>query len=200
MERSSGAPASFTGAEPVDPEAIWRAGVARRRPRVVVKADLLPAVSVLSTVGLVGILLGWVWSMLAPPQRLQVITGGQLYPLPEESYHRFDGIAIFVLLGMAAGLLVGAAVWLLRNRRGPVVMLAAVAGMVLASWLATNMGPSFANSRYELTGTPKVGEIVVQAPAIGSSWVLLAGPFAVALAYGSLAAWNGMPDLGRRRR
>lgn len=199
MESSATPPPSFTGADPVGPETIWRAGLAQRRPKVVVKADLLPAISVLSLVALVGMLIGWLWSLLAPPQRLQVITGGELYPLPEESYHRFDAVAVFVLLSLAGGLLVGAAVWLLRNRRGPVVMLAAIAGMVLAGWLAMSMGASFANSRYEITGTPKVGEIVTQAPAIESSWVLLVAPFAVAFAYGSLAAVNGMPDLGRRR-
>ncbi len=170
----------------------------RPRPRVVVKADLLPAVSVLSLIGLVGIPLGWIWSRLAPPERVRVYDGNQLVPLQLESWHRFDAMGIYLLLGLAAGIVTGAIVWLLRERRGPVMMIAAVLGGLLAGWLGTSMGVAFANSHYAITGTPNLGDVLTKAPQLESMWVLVAQPLATALVYGLLAGWNGRDDLGRR--
>lgn len=170
----------------------------RPRPRVVVKADLLPAVSVLSLVGLVGILLGWIWSRLAPPEHVRVYDANQLVPLQLESWHRFDDLGVYALLGLAAGIVVGVAVWFLRERRGPVIMIAAVLGGLLAGWLGTSMGVSFAGSHYAIEGAPKLGDVITKAPELESMWVLVAQPLATALMYGLLAGWNGREDLGRR--
>lgn len=167
------------------------------RPRVVVRRDLLPALSVLSFVALFGLAVGWLWSVLAPAQHVLITDTGQI-PLLDESYHRFDDLMIFVLIGLGAGLVVGAAVWLMRERRGPVVMIAAVAGSALCAWLAMRVGVSWAGSHYAVTGTPTSGTVVDMAPVVESGWVILAQPLATALAYGVLAAWNGMDDLGRR--
>ena len=168
-----------------------------RPPRVVVKRDLLPAVSVLSTVALSGLLLGWLWSILAPAQRVILVDGQQL-PLLDESYHRFDDLILFVLLGLGMGLVVGGVVWLLRERRGPVIMIAAVLGSALGAWLAMKVGVSWAGSHYALSGTPANRTVFDQAPVLESTWVILAQPLATALAYGTMTAWNGMDDLGRR--
>ncbi|PWV85355.1 Protein of unknown function [Prauserella marina] len=169
------------------------------RPKVVVKADLVPAISVLSMVGLLGIPLGWIWSRLAPTQRMRVVSAeGDPIALQLESWHRFDALAIFALMGLATGLVVGVAVWFLRERRGPVVLLAAVGGSLLAAWLGMRMGIAFADSLHAVTGTPNVGDIVEKAPVLESGWVVIAQPLTVALAYGVLATWNSRDDLGRR--
>jgi hypothetical protein len=168
-----------------------------RRPTVVLKADLLPAVSVVSFVALLGLAVGWIWSRIAPPQRVRVLANQQV-PLPVESYHRFDDLALFVLLSLGAGLFTGLGVWLLRERRGPVIMVAAVLGSVVAAWLAAKVGVSWAGSHYALSGAPKVGDVVSQAPQLESAWGILAWPLTTALAYGILSAWNGRDDLGRR--
>lgn len=173
-------------------------------PKVVVKADLLPAVSVLSTVALLGLAVGWLWSLLAPAQRMIIgqdgkpvvfaaVTGSQA-----ESFHRFDDLVLFVLLGLGAGLFTGLAVWFLRERRGPVIMIAAVLGSILAGWLAMQVGVAWAEGRYPVSADVEVLDIVLRAPELESGWILLAWPMATALAYGVMAAWNGMDDLGRR--
>ncbi|OLT45144.1 hypothetical protein BJF85_01655 [Saccharomonospora sp. CUA-673] len=174
-------------------------GVRVERPKVVVKADLLPAISVVSFVALVGIPLGLLWSWLAPPQRMRIVGGqtGEL-PLQMESWHRFDALAVFMLLGLAAGIGVGIVVWLMRERRGPVVLIAAVLGSALSAWLAMQMGLSFAGSSYAITDAPSVGEVVEAAPVLETGWVILAQPFTTALTYGMLAIWNSRDDLGRR--
>jgi hypothetical protein len=184
-----------------DPWTPQSFAVPHERPKVRIKADLLPAISVLSTAGLLGIPLGWLWSRMAPPQRVRVVSsapGDQPIPLELESWHRFDDLAIYGLLTLGLGIVIGAVVWLLRERRGPVVLLAAAGGATLAAWLGTQMGSAFANSRYEITGAPALGAVLEQAPVLETSWVLLTAPLGVVLVYGLLAAWNGRDDLGRR--
>lgn len=169
----------------------------RPPPKVVIKADLLPAVSVLSTVSLLGIAVGWLWSRMAPPRQLAVVQGGQLTLVPE-GYHRFDDLVLFVLVSLGAGIVTGLAVWFLRERRGPVVMIAAVLGAVVAAWLAMRMGISFAEGRFPVPSATNPGDIVNKAPVIESGWAIVAWPMTTALTYGVMAAWNGMDDLGRR--
>ena len=172
---------------------------AYQRPRVIVLADLLPAVSVASTAALLGLPLAWIWSRIAPAIPGALDGSGHPVPLPAPySYHRFDDLAIFLLMGLAAGLATGVAIWMLRGRRGPTIMLAGVIGSFFAAWLGMRTGVSFAAGLYPLASAPKAGSVFDIAPRIETSWVLLAQPLGCALAYGVLAAWNGMNDLGRR--
>ncbi|MFI9009735.1 DUF2567 domain-containing protein [Actinosynnema sp. NPDC053489] len=169
-----------------------------QRPRVVVKRDLLPAFSVLSAIALSGLPAGWLWAWLAPPQNVVAQQDGSFIPVTGESYHRLDGLMLFVLIGLAAGLLTGIAVWLLRERRGPVVMLAATLGALVAAYLAQSTGTGAAGSRYALDAAPAAGDVISLAPVLETWWGVLAWPLGTALAYGCLAAWNGLDDLGRR--
>lgn len=169
----------------------------RQRPSLIVRADLRPALALLCGVALIGIPLGLVWSWLAPAQRVRAYGGGRLFPLPVESYHRFDDLVVFLLIGFGAGALTGLAAWLLRARRGPVVLVATVAGSLLASWLAARVGLAVAGAQYPVATNPAVGAIFAQSPRLESAWTLLAQPLAAALIYGTASAWNGMDDLGR---
>lgn len=172
----------------------WRPPV----PRVVVKADLLPAISVISSVSILGLGVGWLWSVLAPPQRKVITQDGVAASLTDESYHLSDDLVIFMFLCLAAGLVTGLATWYLRERRGPVVMLAAVVGSVVGGWLATLVGKAWAEGRWPVPSSVKPLDIVSSAPVLQSAWVIMAWPLMTALAYGVLAAMNGMDDLGRR--
>jgi Protein of unknown function (DUF2567) len=174
------------------------------RPRVVIKADLLPAATVLSTVSLFGFVIGWLWSLLAPAHRMVIGNDGEPVPLSAltanqaESYHQADSLVIFVLLGLGAGLCTGLVVWFLRERRGPVVMVASVLGSVLGSWLATLLGESLASNRYPVPTDVELLDVIAVAPQVDSLWVLLAWPLTTSLMYGVMAAWNSTDDLGRR--
>lgn len=171
----------------------------RRRPTVVIKADLLPAVSVASTAALVGLPLAWIWSRIAPAIPGMLDGSGHPAPLPSPyGYHRFDDLAIFLLIGLGAGIATGVAMWMLRERRGPVILLAGVLGAFIAGWLAMHTGVSFAASHYALSAAPKAGSVFNIAPRIESGWSIIAQPLGVAITYGLLAAWNGTNDLGRR--
>lgn len=170
----------------------------QRRPKVVVKADLLPAISIALLLAVFGLPLGWIWSRIAPPQRVGVSNTGQVLPLVDETYHVWDDVAIYLLMGLAFGIVAGVAIWLLRERRGPTVMIAAVIGAVAAGWLMTKTGVSFAAGDYIVPSGLKVGSLFDVAPQLNTGWILLAPPLGVALAYLVLAAWSGSEDLGRR--
>ena len=176
------------------PPPVWRPPVAK----VVIKRDLLPAVSVLSTIAVLGLAVGWLWSRLAPPQEKVITQTGVAVPPIDYSYHKFDDLVIFMLLAMAAGLVSGVAVWYLRERRGPVIMLAATAGSALGGWLAMRVGTAWGDGRWPVPAKVEPLDIIQVAPVIESPWVLLLWPMMTALAYGILAAMNGMDDLGRR--
>ncbi|MGB3438488.1 MAG: DUF2567 domain-containing protein [Actinophytocola sp.] len=176
------------------PEYAWRPPV----PRVVVKRDLLPAVSVLATVMVLGLAVAWLWSRLAPAQRKVITQDGEQVTLTDESYHRFDGLAIFMLLCFAAGIVVAVAVWYLRERRGPVVMVAATAGGALGGWLAMSVGTALGDGRWPAPESVKPLDIVSVPPVIESAWAIMLWPLGTALVYGVLAVMNGMDDLGRR--
>jgi hypothetical protein len=170
-----------------------------RRAKVVVLADLLPAVVVFGALTVLSFPLAFLWSRIAPPERVRIVASdGTQGPLELESWHRFDDLAVFGFLTLGLGIVVGVVVWLLRERRGPVVFLAAVLGVALASALAMLLGVAWANSHYAVTSPPVLGSVIELAPRLESAWVLLTGPFGVALVYSLLATWNGRDDLGRR--
>ena len=171
----------------------------RRRAAIFSRADILGAVSLLSLVSLLGMPLAWFWSRLAPAQLSLVEPDGSLVPLPVESQHRFDDLAVFVLLGAVAGLLTGVAVWLLRQRRGPLALIALTAGSLIAAWLAMRTGISFAEARYsDAIRQASPGAVVATAPRLETGWAIVIQPLLAALAYGSAAAASGSEDLGRR--
>lgn len=170
-----------------------------RRGTAVSRSDLLGAVSVLSLVAVLGLPLGWLWARLAPAQLSLVQSDGTPVPLPTESQHRFDDLAVFVLLGMVAGLLTGLAVWLLRQRRGPLTLLALAAGSLVAAWLAMRTGMSFAEGRYaDAVRQASPDAVVAIAPRLESTWAIVVQPLFAVLTYGVAVAANGMDDLGRR--
>jgi MFS superfamily sulfate permease-like transporter len=114
-------------------------------------------------------------------------------PLVGQDEHRFGDMATFLLLGLATGILTGAALWMLRRRRGPLVLLAAVLGSLIAGWLAMRTGLWLVAVRYpDLAST---GAPFPRPPVLESAWVIITQPFGVAVAYCIATAWNGTDDL-----
>ncbi|ANZ38524.1 hypothetical protein BBK82_23145 [Lentzea guizhouensis] len=185
--------------EPV-PEPPYVYHYVRPRPKVVVKRDLLPGLSVLLTTSIFGMAGAFVWAWLAPPQTKVASPqeGVGFQPYGVESYHRLDALMVFVVIGLGAGLVTGIAVWMLRQRRGPVVMLAMTLGSLAAAALMQWQGGKTVEGRYPQPATAQPYDVVQFAPQLETWWGILAWPLAAALAYGCCAAWNGLDDLGRR--
>lgn len=167
-------------------------------PRVVVKADLLPALSMASLISLLGVPVAFFWSLLAPPIQRQVVNNGRTPALPGESNHSFDALAVFLLLTVVLGAITGAVVWLMRRRRGPVVMIGATVGSAAAAWLAWLMTSAFTGFWYTVPTSVQLGDVYTVAPTAPHPIAILAQPLAFVLVYGAAAAWNGLDDLGRR--
>ena len=182
----------------VQPEVQHAAESGPSRPGVVVRADLVPALGVLCAVAVLGLPLGALWSWLAPPEFVArsalAPTPGGVLPFVGQSEHRFDDMATFVLLGLAAGVLTGAALWLLRRRRGPLVLVAAVLGSLVAAWLAMRVGLWLVGAYYP--NRASTGAPFPQEPVLESAWVIITQPFGVAVTYCITTAWNGSNDLG----
>lgn len=161
-------------------------------------AELVPAIGVLGVVAVLGLPLGALWSWLAPPEYVARTVGAPtpdgVLPFVGQSEHRFDDTATFLLLGLATGLLIGAALWLFRRRRGPLVLIAAVLGSVIGGLLAIRIGLWLVAADY-----PELASIGVpfpRAPVLESAWVVVGQPFGIAVAYSLATAWNGAEDLG----
>jgi hypothetical protein len=165
------------------------------RRGAIVRSDVIPALRVLGTVGLLGLPLGVLWSWLAPPEYVarspRAPTPGGVLPFVGQSEHRFDDMAIFMLFGLATGVLTGAVLWLLRRQRGPLVLLAGVLGSLISAWLAMRVGLWVAAAWYpDLSST---GAPFPRPPVLESAWVTIAQPFGVAVIYSITTAWNDSP-------
>jgi hypothetical protein len=166
------------------------------QPGAVVRADWVPAMGVLGAVVVLGLPLGALWYWLAPAELVvrlaRAATPGGVLPFAGQGEYHFDDMAIFVLFGLAAGMLTGAALWLfLRRCRGPLVLLTAVLGSLVAAWLAMRTGLWLAAARYP--GLASIGVPFPRAPVLQSSWVIITQPFGVAVAYCVATAWSS-PD------
>lgn len=158
----------------------------------VVRADLVPALQVLGAVALLGFPLGALWSQLAPPEFVArsplAPTPGGVLPFIGQSEHRFDDMATFLLFGIAAGVLTGAALWRFRSWRGPLLVVSAVLGSLIAAWLAMRIGLWIVAASYP--NLASTGAPYPRPPVLESSWVIIAQPFGAAVSYCIAAAWN----------
>jgi hypothetical protein len=158
----------------------------------VVRADLVPALQVLGAVALLGFPLGALWSLLAPPEFVArsplAPTPGGVLPFIGQSEHRFDDMATFLLFGIAAGVLTGAALWRFRPWRGPLLVVSAVLGSLIAAWLAMRIGLWIVAASYP--NLASTGAPYPRPPVLESSWVIIAQPFGAAVSYCIAAAWN----------
>lgn len=134
----------------------------------------------------VGVAQGVLWYRLAPGQ-LSVVLPGGLAALPNESQHNFDAIALFVLMGLGAGLVSGTALWQWRSYRGPGVLILGVAASLLSAWVAYRCGLALTESPAALG---PVRTLVTAPPLLGSAIVVVAQPLGAALAYVTAASFS----------
>lgn len=174
------------------------------------RADLGSAAVLAVAALVVGVPLGLLWAVTAPVQ-LVVLTGSGQAALTDEATHVFDATALFALLATASGVLVGAVAWRLRAHRGPVLLVAAVAGTVAGAWIAARVGVAIApgappvdvlldRTQVSSSGTrgPPVPAVLATVPAtIGSWWTITLAGLGAALAYLLPAIWLGEEAMDR---
>ncbi|WP_164860587.1 DUF2567 domain-containing protein [Rhodococcus sp. X156] len=157
------------------------------------RRDVRAGGTVLAALVVLGAILGWLWAVLAPSTLALVLRDGSVAELPTESYHLFDDVALFALMGLGAGLVTGAAAWVWRTRRGTTVLLLVVLGSALSALVARSVG---------LLAVPEgpaaaaVGSILALPPTLGTWMVLVAQPLGAAFAYTTAVAFSGDDNLG----
>ncbi|HEX6497574.1 MAG TPA: DUF2567 domain-containing protein [Micromonosporaceae bacterium] len=109
-------------------------------------ADPLVALGVVAGLAVLGLPLGWLWSVAAPRVPIEMTSDGPMLADPQpEQYIADEGW--YILLTVAVGALAALLVWaLLRRHRGPVLLvgltLGSAFGGVVAWWLGSHLGLS----------------------------------------------------------
>jgi hypothetical protein len=182
-----------------------------RLTRAELRADLPAGLRFAGIVAVAGLLVGASWSVLAPVVHVVALPGAGSGSPAGEADHAFDAVAVQVLLTGALGVVAGAVAWHRRHRRGPVLMVAAVAGSLIAAWLAGRVGAVLATTTTPvpvLVDPTAVGAAGVPGPPLpavltslpaspGPWWTALVAGLLAALAYVLAAIVDGHEDMGR---
>ena len=190
------ADAGYGLAHPTGPYAdVWEEPVPSRRPW---RRTVLVAVLTGVVVFVLGGPLGLLWHWLAPS--VPVLDAGSSGivvndPSPEE-YIAADGW--YTMLGLAFGLVVAIAAWLvMRKDRGPFLLLGVVlgtfgAGYLMGPWIGGLVGRG---SYHHWQETAAQGATYLAPPQVHSVGPRLVAAFAAAIVLTLLAGWSNDPDL-----
>jgi Protein of unknown function (DUF2567) len=162
------------------------------------REDLPGALLTVLALAVAGLAAGGLWIWLAPRADYRVVTATDIEPIgtapSPELFMADDGVFVLVLAGL--GLLAGLLVWLRRQRRGALTLVALATGMLAAGVVAWQLG--------ELVGQPptkaelaQVGATVTTALSLRATAALAVGPFVAVLTYLVAAALTSSDDLGR---
>lgn len=175
--------------------------------------ELVSALVVLIGVGTLGVLLGFLWYLVAPPLPLRKVDGGMAYidANPEQQIAQ-DGW--FAMLGLGFGIVLAVLVWVLVRRwRGPIQMFALVIGAIAAGFLAWDVGSEIGLNSYESQVASAPLDAVLEKPIdlyatetstclvdrclVTHGGSLLAPAFGAVIGYSLLAGWSRWPSLRR---
>ncbi|MCG5451685.1 DUF2567 domain-containing protein [Micromonospora hortensis] len=208
VDRSTGAAPGEFGAGHLP--AAYQSSLELRfdEPRRPLRA-LAAVLGVVLALAALGVPLGLLWAALAPDTPVLKTAEGAIYaePQPEQPIAA-DGW--FSLLGLAFGLLVAFALWfVLRRWRGPVGLLAAVLGTLVAAPVAWQVGRRIGLAAFDrLLATAPAGQAFSKPADLragGVDWLLgvlpvphgnlLLPAFGAAVMYTLLAGWSRWPGL-----
>ncbi len=139
---------------------------------------------------------GVVWAFLAPAEQLLVVEPDRGAALTGESMHRFDAVAIFILIGAVTAVLATAAAWRWRSARGPMLLAGVFAGAVAGAWLMRIVGEAVAEQLHTRPAHPAVHTIVELAPTVEGWSALIVQPLLAAFVVLVLVSLSTSDDLG----
>lgn len=161
-----------------------------------VRADLRPVVALVLVMALVGLPAGVLWWVLAPRADFRITeTGPEALGRPSEELLLADD-GVFVVVLALTGLLLGAAAWFLRRRRGVATVLGLAVGATVTGVVAWQVGEVLGAGPTEAQLTT-VGATVTSSLTLGALPALAVAPFTAILIY-VLAVLHSPDDgLGR---
>lgn len=161
--------------------------------------DVPAALVLLAGLGLVGTVMGVLWSAVSPPVHVVITAvGPDLANVGSDELFAVDGT--FALIGATLGIVVGVAVWFAARRwRGPVLVVGLVLGSLLCGLVAWQVGRRVGLGHYHaLLHSTDVGRRFTKPVDLRSKVALVPQPFFALAGYLVLAAWVARADLGRR--
>lgn len=163
------------------------------------KTEVREAVVITVAVALGGVLLGLLWSWLAPHVPLvgeELDRSWVVYLKDTEGEQAIGVDGTFTLLGLAFGLVSGVVVFLLRRRGGVPAVVALGLGGLLGSLLAWRLGVWLGPESDVIAHAKAVGKgVTFSAPLkLGAKGALLAWPLAGLLVHLGLTALFGPRD------
>lgn len=166
------------------------------RTRAGTRRELRAALVLLSAAVLMSLLVGVLWGLLAPTERVLVVEPGRGAALVGESLHRFDATALFAGAGAVTGFLSAVAGWRWRRMRGPIQGAGLLLGSVAGAWLMAWIGDLVVTWDNPRPDDPPVGRIVALPVEVGSQLALVVQPLMAALVILILAGLSPAEDLG----
>ena len=171
------------------PSAYWQG---RRELR----ADLRSSAWLVLSLALAGLPAGVLWWLLAPRADFRITADGPVaLGEPSEELLVADDV-MFVLVLAGLGLVVGAAAWRLRRRRGVATLAALAVGTALTGAVAWQVGELLGTGPTEAELTA-VGGVVTTSLTLGSLPALAIAPFTAVLAYVVAVLYVADDGLGR---
>ncbi|MBA3488642.1 MAG: DUF2567 domain-containing protein [Longispora sp.] len=171
--------------------------------------ELLVGLAVILTVTALGAPLGVVWSALSPRVLVRMTDQGAVLTSAEpEEYMGAE--AVFTLLGLGVGIVLGVlGWWALRRWRGPVILISLMIGSLLGACATWQIGQKIGLAEYEdLKRTAQVGWEFFRPPTLetGGVWhiagvpvfpygALVAQALGAVFAYTLAAGWSRYRDL-----
>jgi Protein of unknown function (DUF2567) len=160
------------------------------------RADLRSALGLVLVMALVGLPAGVLWWALAPRADFRITeTGPEVLGRPSDELLLADD-GIFVVILALTGLLLGAAAWLLRRRRGVATVVALAVGATVTGVVAWQVGEVLGAGPTEAQ-LATVGATVTSSLTLGALPALAVAPFTAILAYVLAVLYSRGDDLGR---
>ena len=150
---------------------------------------------VIAGTAVLGVAAGFLWAAVAPRALVEVVGPGSADIVNPETNAFFAADGLFILLGVAGGLVSGAVGYALAVRRnGPPAMAGVLAGglaaSLLAKWIGQQSGAAAFNHSLALG---HVGLLLRDPPMVGGLAPLMFWPLAAGLVAGSLELFSQPP-------
>jgi hypothetical protein len=175
----------------------WHPGPLVSFTEAFARRDLRAAGLVAVVTAVLGVPLGLVWAAVAPHVSVLVTPEGAVFADHRpESFVAAD--ALFGAVGIAAGAVLGGAVFGWRRRRGPWLAIALAAGSLAGSYVAWKTGHQMGLSTYNrLLGAAPAGRAFERPVDVRARGVLFVQPIVAVIVYVLAAGWSRFGDLGR---
>ncbi|RLP11496.1 Uncharacterised protein [Propionibacterium australiense] len=153
---------------------LWRPHISRR--------DWLFAAVYAGLVLVLGVLAGFCWYLVTPLQSVTVSSDGTATMTNLAAVEIFSTDAVFVMIGLAVGIILGIFAWRWFKHAGWLVVLLAVAGAGLCALVATHFGALIGPSGFDRRlAAATAGETVVFDLALTTPTAWVVWPFAAVI-------------------